>query len=208
MSVASSQVAEIEDWTGRLLAIAGAVLLVEAASGISSGLLAGVPFSWLLTSIPVGIGFTLAPLVVLRSSQFLADRTPRVAVLGVAFVAALPVGTIVVVAWGLLAHTSGFVPDVAVLPVGVSAIFFTLLGSFAVGLAIFGLAFLHYDRTRLLGGSLLLMGAAWAISLAVAKLVGVYPGWLADLLVVSVATAMLAIGYTFPPTPARADTAE
>jgi hypothetical protein len=51
----------------------------------------------------------------------------------------------------------------------------------------------------LLGGSLLGFASAWAIPLAVAKLSGVYPTWLSNLLVVSVATTTIAIGYYFPP---------
>lgn len=199
MSLASGRVDEIEVWTGRLLVIAGAVLLVEAATGIYRQSLHGFPFSWLLTSIPFGIGFVLAPLVLLRSYQNLADSTPTVAVAGVAFVAVLPVGTVALVVWALLNLAGGPVPEVTVLPVGISAVFFTLLGSFAVGVAIFGVTFLRYERTRLLGVSLLGFASVWAIPLAVAKLSGVYPTWLANLLVVSVATTTIAIGYCFPP---------
>lgn len=199
MSLASGQVDEIDVWSGRLLAIAGAVLLVEAATGIYGQSLRWLPFSWLLTSIPFGIGFVLAPLVLLRSYQYLADRTPTSAVVGLAFVAALPVGTVALVGWAVLSLAGIPIPEVTVLPVGISAVFFTLLASFAVGVAIFGVTFLRYDRTRLLGGSLLGFASAWAISLTVAKLSGVYPTWLANLLVVLVATTTIAIGYCFPP---------
>jgi len=200
MSLASSGRTEIERWTGRLLGVAGAILLVEVASGLYSRSLAGIPFSWLLPSIPFGIGFVLAPLVLLRSYQSLADRTPVSAIVGVTFVAALPVGTIVLVGWAGLALTSDLIPNVTVLPVTVSTVFFTLLGLFTAGIATFGITFFRDDRTRLLGGSLLLFAAGWAIPLTVAKLSGVYPSWLADVLIVSVATSMLVIGYAFPPT--------
>lgn len=200
MSLAGSGRTEIERWTGRLLGVAGAVLLVEVASGLYSKSLAGIPFSWLLTSIPFGIGFALAPVVLLRSYQSLADRTPVSAIVGVTFVAALPVGTIVLVGWASLALTSDLIPNVTVLPVTISTVFFTLLGLFTVGIATFGITFFRDDRTRLLGGSLLLFASGWAIPLTVAKLSGVYPSWLADVLIVSVATSMLVIGYSFPPT--------
>ena len=199
MSVASSRADEIERWTGRLLGIAGVVLLVEFASGVYSDILGGIPFSWVLSSIPFGIGFVLIPLVLLRSYQSLVDRTPRAAVVGSSLVAALPVGAIILVVWAVLALTIDFVPEVSVLPFTVSTVFFGLLAVFAVGIATFGLTFLRHEQTRLLGGSLLIFAAGWALPLAVAKLSGVYPGWLADLLVVSVATSMIAVGYCFPP---------
>ena len=161
MALASSHVDEIEHWTGRLLAIAGVLILIEAASGALSGILRGVPFAWLLTSIPLGIGFVLLPLVLLQSYQYLADRTPTAAVVGVALVAALPVGSIAIVAWAVAAEASGLVPAVTVLPVRVDTVFFTLLAVFAGGIATFGLSLLRYDRTRLLGGALLMFGSAW-----------------------------------------------
>lgn len=198
MALASSHVAEMEHWTGRILAIAGVLILIEAASGTFSEILRGIPFAWLLESIPFGIGFVLLPLVLLRSYQYLSDRTPTSAVVGVALVAALPVGSIAIVAWAVVADASGFVPDVTFLPVRVDTVFFTLLAVFAGGIATFGLALLRYDRTRLLGGSLLLFGSAWSLPLVVVGLSGVYPGWLSPLLVASVATAMIAIGYCFP----------
>ncbi len=200
MSLADSGRPEIERWTGRLLGVAGATLLIEAASGLYGESLAGVPFSWALSAIPFGIGFALAPLVLLRSYQSLADRTPMTAIVGVAFVASLPVGTIVLVGWASLARASDLVPNVTVLPVTISTAFFTLLGLFAIGIAVFGVVFFRDDRTRLLGGSLVLFASGWAIPLAVAKLSGAYPSWLADVLVVSVATSMLVVGYAFPPT--------
>jgi len=198
MSLTSSQGDEIEHWTGRLLAIAGVLILIEAASGAISESLRGIPFSWLLTSIPFGIGFVLLPLVLLRSYQYLSDRTPTSAIVGVALVAALPVGTVVIVAWAVAANASGMVPDVTVLPVSIDIVFFTLLAVFAGGIATFGLSLLRYDRTRLLGGALLVFGSAWSLPLVVVGLSGVYPGWLSPLLVTSVATTMIAIGYCFP----------
>ncbi|MFC7079466.1 hypothetical protein [Halorussus caseinilyticus] len=198
MSLTSSQVDEIEYWTGRLLAIAGVLILIEAASGAISESLRGIPFAWLLTSIPFGIGFVLLPLVLLRSYQYLSDRTPTSAIVGVALVAALPVGTVVIVAWAVAADASGLVPDVTVLPVRIDTVFFTLLAVFAGGIATFGLSLLRYDRTRLLGGALLMFGSAWNLPLVVVGLSGVYPGWLSPLLVASVATTMIAIGYCFP----------
>jgi hypothetical protein len=200
MSLPSSRADEIDSWSARLLAIAGAVLLIEAVSGTYGTSLRGLPFSWLLTTIPFGIGFALAPLVVLRSYQYLADRTPTAAVVGVAFVAALPVGTTVLVGWGVLGLAFGPDSEITVLPVRVGTVFFALVASFALGVATFGLSFLRYGRTRLLGVSLLALALGWAVPLVVAKLSGVYPDWLANLLVVSVATGMLAIGHCFPPT--------
>lgn len=196
MSLASSQVDEIEHWTGRLLAIAGVLILIEAASGALS--LPEIPFAWLLTSIPFGIGFVLLPLVLLRSYQYLSDRTPTAAVVGVALVAALPVGTVVIVAWAVAAEASGLVPDVTALPFRIDTVFFTLLAVFAGGIATFGFSLLQHARTRLLGGSLLMFGSAWSLPLVVVGLSGVYPGWLSPLLVTAVATAMMAIGYCFP----------
>ena len=198
MSLASSQVDEIEHWTGRLLAIAGVLILIEAASGVIGNSLRGIPFAWLLTSIPFGIGFVLLPLVLLRSYQYLSDRTPTSAVVGVALVAALPVGAVVIVAWAVAADASGIVPDVTVLPVSIDTVFFALLAVFAGGIATFGLSLLRYDRTRLLGGALLMFGSAWSFPLVVVGLSGVYPGWLSSLFVASVATTMIAIGYCFP----------
>ncbi|WP_135823652.1 hypothetical protein [Halorussus ruber] len=198
MSLTSSQVDEIEHWTGRLLAIAGVLILIEAASGAISESLRGIPFAWLLTSIPFGIGFVLLPLVLLRSYQYLSDRTPTSAIVGVALVAALPVGAVVIVAWAVAADASSIVPDVTVLPVKIDTVFFTLLAVFAGGIATFGLSLLRYDRTRLLGGALLMFGSAWSLPLVVVGLSGVYPGWLSPLLVASVATTMIAIGYCFP----------
>ncbi len=198
MALASSQVDEIGHWTGRLLAIAGVLIFIEAASGALSDVLRGIPFAWLLTSVPFGIGFVLLPLVLLRSYQYLSDRTPTAAVVGVALVAALPVGSIVIVAWAVAADTTSLVPNVTVLPVKVDTVFFTLLAVFACGIATFGLSLLRYDRTRLLGGSLLLFGSAWSLPLIVVGLSEVYPGWLSPLLIASVATAMIAIGYCFP----------
>jgi hypothetical protein len=198
MALASSQVDEIEHWTGRLLAIAGVLIFIEAVSGALSDILHGIPFAWLLTSVPFGIGFVLLPLVLLRSYQYLSDRTPTAAVVGVALVAALPVGSIAIVAWAVAADASGLVPDITVLPVRVDTVFFTLLAVFAGGIATFGLSLLRYDRARLLGGSLLLFGSAWSLPLVVVGLSGVYPGWLSPLLVASVATAMIATGYCFP----------
>lgn len=198
MSLANSQVDEIEHWTGRLLAIAGVLILIEAASGALSEGLRGIPFAWLLTSMPFGIGFVLLPLVLLRSYQYLSDRTRISAVVGVVLVAALPVGTIVIVIWAIAADASGLVPDVTVLPVRVDTVFFTLLAVFSSGVATFGLSLLRYDPTRLLGGSLLMFGSAWSLPLVVVGLSGVYPGWLSPLVVASVATAMVAIGYCFP----------
>jgi len=198
MSLTSSQVDEIEHWTGRLLAIAGVLILIEAASGAISESLREVPFAWLLTSIPFGIGFVLLPLVLLRSYQYLSDRTPTSAVVGVALVAALPVGAVVIVAWAVAADTSGIVPDVTVLPVSIDTVFFTLLAVFAGGIATFGLSLLRYDRTRLLGGALLMFGSAWSLPMVIVGLSGVYPEWLSPLFVASVATTMIAIGYCFP----------
>lgn len=198
MSLTSSQVDGIEHWTGRLLAIAGVLILIEATSGAISKSLRGIPFAWLLTSIPFGIGFVLLPLVLLRSYQYLSDRTPTSAIVGVALVAALPVGAVVIVAWAVAADASGIVPDVTVLPVKIDTVFFTLLAVFAGGIATFGLSLLRYDRTRLLGGALLMFGSAWSLPLVVVGLSGVYPGWLSPLLVASVATTMIAIGYCFP----------
>lgn len=197
MSLANNRTTEIERWTGRLLGIAGVALLVETASEIYGTSLGSIPFSWLLTSIPFGIGFALAPLVLLRSYQHIADRTPMSAVVGITCVAALPVGTIVLVAWAVLA-LSGLVPEVTVLPVSIDTVFFTLVAVFAGGIATFGLTFLQDERTRLLGGALLMFASGWAIPLAVAKLSGVYPAWLGDFLVISVATSMVLIGYCFP----------
>jgi len=199
MSHVRNKSADIEIWTGRLLAIAGSVLLVEAVTGIYGRSLRGVPLSWLFTSMPFGIGFVLTPLVLLTSYRYLVDRTPTSAVVGVAFVAALPVGILVLVAWSVMALAGAPLPEVTVLQVGIDVVFFTLLAAFAIGVAMFGLAFLSYERTWLLGGSLLAFAFSWAIPLGVATLSGVYPAWLADLLVVSVATTMVAIGYCFPP---------
>ena len=199
MSLASNRADEIERWIGRLLGIAGVVLLVEFASGVYSDILGGIPFSWLLSSIPFGIGFVLLPLVLLRSYQYLVDRTPTAAIVGITLVAALPVGAIILVAWTIVALASGLLPGVNVLPFTVSTVFFVLLAFFAVGIATFGLTFLRHEQTRLLGGSLLTFASGWALPLAVAKLSGVYPGWLADMLVVSVAASMIAVGYCFPP---------
>ena len=199
MSLATDRTAGIDLWTGRLLAIGGALILAETITELSGGSLRGIPFSWLLTSIPFGIGFAVIPLVLLRSYQYLADRTPRSAVVGATFVAALPVGTVGIVAWALLGQTSGFVPEVDVLPVTIDTVFFTLLATFAVGTATFGLAFVRHGETRSLGGSLLLFASAWIAPLTVVTLSGVYPSWLGDFLVVSVATTMIAIGYFFPP---------
>ncbi|MFC7076162.1 hypothetical protein [Haloarcula halophila] len=198
MALASSQVDEIEHWTGRLLAIAGVLIFIEATSGALSDILREIPFAWLLKSIPFGIGFVLLPLVLLRSYQYLSDRTPTSAAVGVALVAALPVGSIAIVAWAVTADASGLVPDVTVLPVSVDTVFFTLLAVFVGGIGTFGLSLLRYDRTRLLGGSLLMFGLAWSLPLVIVGLSGVYPEWLSPLLVVSVATAMIAIGYCFP----------
>ncbi|MFD1643640.1 hypothetical protein [Halohasta litorea] len=199
MSLASSRTDEIERWTGRLLGIAGVVLLVEFANGVYREFLGEIPFSWLLSSIPFGIGFVLIPFVLFRSYQSLVDRTPTAAIVGSSLVAVLPVGAIILVAWAVLALTIDFVPEVSMLPITVSTVFFGLLAVFAVGIAMFGFTFLRHEQTRLLGGSLLIFAAGWALPLAVAKLSGVYPGWLADLLVVSVATSMITIGYCFPP---------
>ena len=198
MSLASTQVNEIERWTGRLLAIAGVLILIEGASGTLSESLRGIPFAWLLTSLPFGIGFVLLPVVLFRSYQYLSDRTPTVAVVGIALVTALPVGSIAIVAWAVAADATGLVPDVTVLPVRVDTVFFTLLAVFAGGIATFGLSLLRDDRTRLLGGSLLLFGIAWSLPLVVVGLSGVYPEWLSPLLIAAVATAMIAIGYCFP----------
>jgi len=137
--------------------------------------------------------------VVLQSYQYLAHRTPRVAVVGVPFVAVLPVGTVLLVAWSTLGLAVGPVPEIPLLPVKLMTVFLTLLGSFTVGIATFGLTFLQIERTRLLGASLLAFSLAWAVPMTVVTLVGVYPAWLANLLVVSVATTMIAIGYCFPP---------
>ena len=129
MSLARYRSDEIQIWTGRLLAIAGAALLVEAVSGLYGASLGGVPLSWLVTSIPFGIGFALVPLVVLGSYRYLVARTPTSALVGAAFVAALPIGTIVLVAWGALALAGAPIPQVTVLPVSVDVVFFTLLAA-------------------------------------------------------------------------------
>ena len=198
MSLASTQINEIERWTGRLLTIAGVLILIEAASGALSESLRGIPFAWLLTSLPFGIGFVLLPVVLLRSYQYLSDRTPTAAVVGIALVAALPVGSVVIVAWAIAGDVSSLIPAVTILPVRVDTVFFTLLAVFAGGIATFGLSLLRDDRTRLLGGSLLMFGVAWSLPLVVVGLSGVYPRWLSPLLIAAVATAMIAIGYCFP----------
>jgi hypothetical protein len=154
--------------------------------------------------MPFGLGFVLVPLVLFRSYQYVSDRTPRSAVVAAPLVAALPVGTIVLVAWALLADTSGLVPEVQVLPVRVDTVFFALLTVFAGGVATFGLSLIREERTRLLGGSLLLFGATWAVPLLAVTLLRVYPAWLSDIVVVSVATTMLAIGSAFHQSPQRA----
>jgi len=200
VSLASSRATEVDIWSGRLLAVAGVALLVESVSGTSGELLRGLPFSWLVSSIPFGIGFALAPVVVLRSYQYLVDRTPTAAVVGVAFVAVLPVGTVLLVGWAVSGLVVGPVPEIAALPVRVGLVFFALLGVFAAGVATFGLLFLRERRTRLLGASLLTFGLAWAAPLVVVPLAGAYPDWLATGLVVSVATSMIVVGYCFPPT--------
>ncbi|WP_276274112.1 hypothetical protein [Haloarcula litorea] len=199
MSLTSDRADGIDVWSGRLLAIAGVVLLVEAVGGLSGESLSGLPFSWLLTTIPFGVGFALAPLVLLRSYRYLDDHAPLSAVVGAAFVAALPVGTVVLVVWGLLGLAVGPVPGIAALPVSVGTVFFALLAAFALGVGTFGLTFLRDGRTRLLGASLLTFASAWALPLAVVRLSGVYPDWLATVLVVTVATAMIAVGHCFPP---------
>lgn len=199
MSLASGQMDEIDLWTGRLLMLAGGALLLEAVTDFYGQSLSAIPFSWLFASIPFGIGFALTPIVLLRSYQSLVDRTPTSTVVGVAFVAVLPVGTIVLVVWAVLGLAVGPVPEIAVLPVRVGIVFFALLASFSVGVALFGLVFLREEQTRSLGTSLLTFGTAWAAPLVVVTLTGVYPGWLATLLVVTVATTMIAIGYCFPP---------
>jgi len=175
MSLADSQVFEIERWAGRLLAIGGAILIVEAATGIYSESLRVIPFSWALTPIPFGIGFVLLPLVLLRSYQYLSTRTPTAAIVGVALVAALPVGTIGIVAWAIAADAIGFVPNVTLLPVRVDTVFFTLLAVFSGGVATFGLSLLRYYRARLLGVSLLVFGLAWSSPLVAVSVSGVYP---------------------------------
>ncbi len=198
MSLAGNHMLEIERWTGRLLAFAGAILLVEAATGIYSESLSAIPFSWALTPIPFGIGFVLLPLVLLRSYQYLSNRTPTAAIVGVVLVAALPAGTIIIVGWAIAADAIGLIPDVTVLPVRVDTVFFTLLAVFSGGIAIFGLSLLRYYRARLLGVSLLMFGVAWSSPMVAVGLSGVYPKWLSPLLIGSVATAMIAIGYYFP----------
>jgi len=199
VSFANVRADKLDIWSGRLLAIAGIALLAEAVSSTYGWSLSGVPFWWLVSSIPYGIGFALAPVVLLRSYQYLAEHTPRSAVVGVAFVAVLPVGTVLLVAWGVVGLTVGPVPEIAVLPVRLMTVFLTLLGSFTVGIATFGVMFLKTERTRLLGASLLAFALAWAIPMTIVKLSGVYPAWLANLLIVSVATTMIAIGSCFPP---------
>jgi hypothetical protein len=106
--------------------------------------------------------------------------------------------TVVIVAWAVAADVSGLVPEVTVLPVRVDTVFFTLLAVFAGGIATFGLSLLRYDRSRLLGGSLLMFGSAWSLPLVAVGFSGVYPGWLSPLVVASVAIAMIVIGYCFP----------
>jgi hypothetical protein len=198
MSLADSQLLEVERWAGRLLAIAGAILIVEAATGVYSESLRVIPFSWALTPIPFGVGFVLLPLVLLRSFQYISTRTPTAAVVGVALVAALPVGTISIVAWAIAADAIGFVPDVTVLPVRVDTVFSTLLAVFSGGIVTFGLSLLRYYRARLLGVSVLVFGLAWSSPLVAVGVAGAYPRWLSPLLIISVATAMIAIGYCFP----------
>jgi hypothetical protein len=199
MSVAISRADEIEVWTGRLLALAGALIIVEFASGLFGETFRNVPFWWwALSTMPFGIGFVLVPVVLFRSYQYVSERTPRSAVVGVALVAALPVGTIMLVAWALLATTSGLIPEVTVLPVRIDTVFFALMLVFAGGIATFGLSLLRDEKTQVLGGSLLLFGATWAMPLLAVTLLGVYPPWLNDIVVVAVATTMIAIGYCFP----------
>jgi Ni,Fe-hydrogenase I cytochrome b subunit len=200
VSVAISRADEIELWTGRLLALAGALIIVEFVNGLFGETFRNVSFWWwALSSMPFGIGFVLVPVVLLRSYQYVSDRTPRSAVVGVALVAALPVGTIVLVAWALLATTSAPVPEVTVLPVRIDTVFFALLLVFAGGITTFGLSLLRDEQTRLLGGSLLVFGGTWTLPLLAVTLLGVYPPWLNDIVVVAVATTMVAIGYCFPP---------
>jgi hypothetical protein len=205
MAVTQKRAVRVQHWAGRLLAIAGALLLLEVASGIYSAGLSELPFSWVLTPIPFGIGFVLIPLMLLWSYQYLAGRTPTSALVGIAFVAALPVGTIILVGWGVLGLASGLVPELTVLPVRVDTVFSALLVLFALGITTFGLNFLQNEQTRLLGGSLLTFVLGWAIPLAVAKLWGVYPEWLSNVGIVSVAIAMIAIGYCFPPSNVSVD---
>jgi hypothetical protein len=185
VSVATSRADEIELWTGRLLVLAGALIVVETAGGVFGETLRTIPSSWWISSMPFGIGFVLVPFVLFWSYQHVSDRTPRSAVVGVALVAALPVGVIVLVAWALLATTSSLVPEVTLLPVRPNTIFFTLLTVFAGGITTFGLSLLRDDQTRLLGGSLLVFGVTWAMPLVAVTLLGVYPAWLGDIVVFS-----------------------
>lgn len=198
VSLVGSQADEFDIWSGRLLIIAGAVVFIEAIGVPYGESLPELPLSWVLTSIPFGIGFVLAPFILFRSYQYLVDQTPTSVAVGVGLVAALPVGSIGLVSWGGLALAGTPIPDLSVLPVSVDTVFQTLIASFVVGVATFGLAFLRYERTRLLGGSLLTFALAWAVPLSAVKLSGMYPGWLANLLAVSVAVTMIAIGYCFP----------
>lgn len=199
MSLASHRTDGIEVWTGRLLATAGAVLLLEAATGSYGTGLQGLPVSWMLTGLPFGIGLVLIPFVLFRSYQYLGDPIPTSARVGVALVAAPPVFATIIVSWSVLALAGVPTPDATALPVKFSTIFYTLMAMFGIGVAIFGLTFLRDGRNRFLGGSLLAFALAWGVPLGVAKLSGVYPAWLANLLVISVAASMIAIGYCFPP---------
>lgn len=206
MPVAACRATSIKRWTGILLAIAGVGLLIGAASGIYSEAPSGFPFSGVLTPIPFGIGVVLIPLVLFWSYQYLADRTPTSAIVGVAFVAMLPVGSLALFAWVLLSRFSDVIPELAVLPVRISVVASVLLVPFAVGVATFGITLLRHERTRLLGGSLVTFASAWAIPLAMVALSSGYPIWLSDLHLGSVAATMIAIGYCFTTSDVTVDT--
>ena len=191
---------EIDIWVGRMLTIAGAILLVEAIVSNPVTGVSGISLPWLLKLIPFGIVFVLSPFMFLRSYRYLVNRTPVTAYIAILLVVIPPICTIIFAIWGILSQIIIFIPAVTIVPVKTGMILNGLIVSFALGIVAFGLSFLRYDRARPLGVVLLIFVLGFAIPLFVVNVFGIYIDWLTSVLLVSVALSLIGIGYYYPPT--------
>lgn len=160
---------------GMIFLIAGGMLFLATANdalGAYTPLTtqAGVPLA--IEAVAGFGGLVLAFVGLVGLYPRLADRSPRLARIGVALVALPAAVFAVLVTCAIPAGVSGIPSPAAVIP-GLDTIVIAGFLTAAVGAVVFGIAALRErTRSRYLGGSLVLLGAAWFLLFGAAFLHG------------------------------------